>query len=129
MSIPTRRIAILFCTAFLAPSAAKAQQSAGSQTVRIKDNEDCPQGMTEIRPRLCQAPELPPPSIVDYRPRSTLVTSEHLVPRAKYPAIDFHGHPRESWLDSGDSLAWLGAALDRINVRVMVVANGNGSSK
>jgi hypothetical protein len=123
MSIPTRRFATLVCAAFLAGSSAQAQQSAGSQTVRIKDNEDCPQGMTEIRPRLCQAPELPPPSIVDYRPRSTLVTAEHLVPKAKYPAIDFHGHPRGSWLESSDSLAWLGAQLDAINVRVMVVAN------
>ncbi|MFL5561883.1 MAG: amidohydrolase family protein [Gemmatimonadaceae bacterium] len=112
----------IFATIVVAPRA-NAQQTSGSQAIRIKDGEDCPPGTTEIRPRLCQAPELPPPSILDYRPRSTLVTAEHPVPRAKYPAIDFHGHPRGSWLESRDSLAWLGSALDGINVRLMVVAN------
>ena len=42
----------------------------------------------------CMAPELPPPSILDYRPRSTLVAGAHMVKTAKYPAIDFHGHPQ-----------------------------------
>ena len=58
------------------------------------EGNGCPPGQTEVRPGRCQAPELAPPSIVDYRPRSTLVVPEHPVPRAKYPAIDFHGHPR-----------------------------------
>ena len=119
----TRTAAATLCALALAAARAHAQQGPGSQGIRIKDGEECPAGTTEIRPRLCQAPELPPPSIVDYRPRSTLVTAEHPVPRAKYPAIDFHGHPRGSWLESQDSLGWLGSALDAINVRVMVVAN------
>ena len=38
------------------------------------------------------APELPPPSILDYRPRNTLVREEHLVPKAKYPVVDIHSH-------------------------------------
>jgi predicted TIM-barrel fold metal-dependent hydrolase len=84
--------------------------------------QDCPPGQTEIRPKNCQAPKLPPPSIVDYRPRSTLVVPAHKVPRPKYPAIDFHGHP---WtlLGTPDSLRKLGAALDSLNLRVMVAAN------
>ncbi|MFM8566637.1 MAG: hypothetical protein ACKOCV_02965, partial [Gemmatimonadota bacterium] len=61
--------------------------------VRIEPGQECPPGMTEVRPGTCQAPTLPPPSILDYRPRSTLVTTEHLVPKAKFPAIDYHGHP------------------------------------
>jgi hypothetical protein len=116
-------VVALFITMSAAASIAGAQPGSSSKSIRIKDGEECPPGTTEIRPRLCQAPELPPPSILDYRPRSTLVTIEHLVPRAKYPAIDFHGHPRGSWLESRDSLAWLGSALDGINVKVMVVAN------
>jgi uncharacterized protein len=78
--------------------------------------------MTEIRPDRCQAPEFPPPSIVDYRPKSTLVTPEHLVPKAKFPAIDYHGHP-QGLLNSADGLNTLVAALDKLNVRVMVAAD------
>jgi len=78
--------------------------------------------MTEIRPERCQAPAFPPPSIVDYRPRSTLVTPQHPVPKAKFPAIDFHGHP-QGLLSSAEQLASLVAALDALNVRVMVSAD------
>ncbi|HLU24439.1 MAG TPA: amidohydrolase family protein [Longimicrobiales bacterium] len=90
--------------------------------VQIGPGEDCPAGMTEVRPGRCQAPSLEPPSILDYRPRSTLVVPEHPVPRAKYPVIDYHGHPR-GFLDGEDGLRRLEAELDAINVRVMVVAN------
>jgi predicted TIM-barrel fold metal-dependent hydrolase len=68
------------------------------------------------------APEFPAPSIVDYRPRSTLVTAAHLVPRAKYPAIDFHGHP-QGLLTTAEGLARLGAAMDSLDLRIMVSAD------
>src|SRR6478735_4741541 len=55
----------------------------GGRGTPIAPGESCPPGTTEIRPRSCMAPEFPPPSIVDYRPHSTLVTATHLVPRAK----------------------------------------------
>ncbi len=90
--------------------------------VQIQPGQECPPGMTEIRPQLCRAPEFPPPSIVDYRPRSTLVTPAHPVPRAKFPVIDYHGHPG-SLLSSADGLARLVAALDGLNVRVIVSAD------
>jgi len=44
------------------------------------------------------------------------------VPRAKYPAIDFHGHPGDR-IFSGDALESLGRDLDTIGVRVMVAAD------
>jgi len=88
----------------------------------IKDGEQCPPGQTEVRPRSCLAPEFAPPSIVDYRPKSTLVTAAHPVPRAKFPAIDYHGHP-QGLLGSADGIAQLGAALDSLNVRMMVSAD------
>jgi hypothetical protein len=94
----------------------------GRAVTTIQQGESCPEGTTEIRPRSCMAPELAAPSILDYRPRSTLVTPTHLVRRAKYPAIDFHGHP-EDLLESGEGLARLGAALDSLNVRMMVAAD------
>ena len=67
------------------------------------------------------APTVPAPSIVDYRPRSTLKVPAHTVPRAKYPAIDFHGHPQG--INSAEGLARLGAALDQLNVGLMIAAN------
>ena len=94
----------------------------GRPVTAIQPGESCPEGTTEIRPRSCMAPDLPAPSIVDYRPRSTLVTPAHVVRRAKYPAVDFHGHP-EGLLESSEGLATLGAALDSLNVRLMVAAD------
>jgi uncharacterized protein len=93
----------------------------GNQGTQIREGESCPPGMTEFRPRRCLAPQLPAPSILDYRPRSTLVIAEHKVPRAKYPAIDFHGHPQG--IATAEGIARLGASMDSLNLRVMVVAN------
>jgi predicted TIM-barrel fold metal-dependent hydrolase len=105
----------------LAPLSVAAQPGGGRSTP-IAAGESCPPGMTEIRPRLCQAPTLPAPSIVDYRPRSTLVQADRAVPRAKFPVIDFHGHPGAQ-LQSTEALAAFGPVLDSIGVRLMVVAN------
>src|SRR5262249_36149219 len=80
---------------------------------------ECPPGQTETRPGNCQAPSQPPPSIVDYRPRSTLVTAAHPVPKAKFPAIDIHGHPPSLSSNAGSIVS----SLDALNVRVMVSAN------
>jgi predicted TIM-barrel fold metal-dependent hydrolase len=88
----------------------------------------CPPGATEVRPGNCEAPRDPPPSIVDYRPKSTLVTGVHLVPAAKYPAIDFHGHP-DDLIESARGLETLHSALDRLNVRVMVAADNVSGSE
>lgn len=107
----------------LLPALAAAQPGMGQGGTRIEPGQECPPNMTEIRPRLCQAPTLPTPSILDYRPRNTLVAAEHLVPRAKYPAIDYHGHPTGQQLGSAEGLNGLADDLDRIGVRVIVAAN------
>jgi hypothetical protein len=62
------------------------------------------------------------PTILDYRPRSTLIVPANVVKKARYPVIDFHGHP-PGLLGSVESLARLGADLDAPNVRMMIVAN------
>ena len=92
----------------------------GQRGTRVDPGAPCPPGTTATRPGICQAPELPPPSILDYRPRSTLVTSQHPVPRAKYPAIDVHGHPGN--LTTPDAIDRIVKEMDRLNVRLMVVA-------
>jgi len=88
----------------------------------IKPGESCPPGTTEVRPRSCMAPETAPPSILDYRPKSTLIAPTTLVRKAKYPAIDFHGHP-SGLLATTATLAQLGASLDSLNVRMMIAAD------
>jgi uncharacterized protein len=112
---------IVTLLSFCALQAALCQPGRRATTT-VQQGEACPAGTTEIRPRSCMAPELAPPSIVDYRPRSTLVTPAHMVRRAKYPAVDFHGHP-EGLLESADGLATLGAAMDSLNVRIMLAAD------
>ena len=117
-----RRLVLAALLATLAVSTRTSAQPGARRGTPIAPGASCPAGMTEIRPQLCQAPELPAPSILDYRPRSTLVAPVHTVPKAKYPAIDFHGHP-QGLLASDSGLRSLGASLDSLNVRVMVVAN------
>src|SRR5260370_92330 len=46
----------------------------------------------------------------------------HVVKTAKYTAIDFHGHP-QGLIGSNEGLQTLGAALDSLNVRMMVSAD------
>jgi uncharacterized protein len=119
---PSAFIGSWFLLALTMPVVSRAQPPGRRPTTTIQQGESCPAGTTEIRPRSCMAPDISPPSIVDYRPRSTLVTPAHLVKRAKYPAVDFHGHP-EGLLESSEGLATLGAAMDSLNVRIMLSAD------
>ena len=99
-----------------------AAQGPGSRGgTRIKPGENCPPGTTEVRPGNCQSPQVPPPSILDYRPRSTLVTDEHLVPKAKFPVVDVHGHV--GGLSNLESMTRIVNALDALNVRVLIAAD------
>jgi predicted TIM-barrel fold metal-dependent hydrolase len=116
------RISRHLVTAIAAFSLGAGLVAQRGQGTPIKPGEECPAGMTEVRPGNCQAPTIPPPSIVDYRPHSTLVTEAHLVPRAKYPAIDFHGHPQNR-ITSPQALATMVGELDQLNVGLMVAAD------
>ena len=89
----------------------------------VKPGEECPAGTTEIRPNNCLAPASPPPSIVDYRPKSTLIVpAAGMKWKAKYPVVDFHGHP-SGLLGNADGIARLGASMDSVNVRLMIAAD------
>jgi predicted TIM-barrel fold metal-dependent hydrolase len=97
---------------------------------QIKPGEECPAGMTEIRPRTCQAPEGTAPSIVDYRPVSTLIVpSVGMKWKAKFPVVDFHGHPTNAQLGSPEALERFGPTLDSINVRLMIAANNTSGDQ
>jgi predicted TIM-barrel fold metal-dependent hydrolase len=90
-------------------------------------NGECPPGMTEVRPGNCQAPSQPPPSILDYRPKSTLVTGQHLVPKAKFPVVDIHGHPGP--LTSPQALERVVKAMDGLNIAVLVSADNTSGQR
>jgi len=79
------------------------------------------------RPGTNRQPEFPPPTITEYHPRSTLVVPEHLVPRAKFPVVDFHGHPPR--LISPDVIERVGLAMDSLNLAVMVNASGSSGDR
>ena len=103
-------------------NAGLAQGRRADRGTQIQAGESCPPGTTEIRPRNCMAPEFPAPSILDYRPRSTLAAPANMPRMSKFPAIDYHGHVQRQ-LDSAQSLAQLGATLDSLNVRLVVAAD------
>jgi len=110
------------------PALSCAQGRGGGPEATIKPGEECPAGMTEVRPNRCQAPQIAPPSILDYRPHSTLVAVEHKVPKAKYPAIDFHGHP-QALLNSAEGLASLKASMDSLNLGLMIAAENQSGDR
>jgi len=51
-----------------------------------------PPGQIRPRPAEGREPELKPPTIREYHPKSQLVTPQHPVPRAKFPVVDIHSH-------------------------------------
>ena len=74
--------------------------------------------MTESTDRPLPGARISTPETVDYRPRSTLVTDEHPVPRAKFPVVDIHAHPRLPL--SAEALEPIVTDMDRLNLRVLV---------
>jgi predicted TIM-barrel fold metal-dependent hydrolase len=80
------------------------------------------EGAIRNRPGADRKPEFPPPSIIDYKPRSTLVVPEHKVPRAKFPVIDFHSHqPTPISAQEFDRIV---ASMDPLNLRVLINTTG-----
>src|SRR5687767_12234567 len=115
--MPLNRKALVFLLIAGLGAGLAAQRGGGT---RIEPGQECPPGTTETRPGSCQAPSIPPPSILDYRPRSTLVTAEHKVPKAKFPVIDIHSHQGQL---SPDSMKRLIETMDPLNLRVLTLAD------
>src|SRR5690348_3101724 len=61
------------------------------------------------------------PTIEEYQPKSTLVTKEHKIERAKFPFIDIHSH---HWNPTAEEVDRLVREMDTINLRVMVNLSG-----
>jgi predicted TIM-barrel fold metal-dependent hydrolase len=93
--------------------------------VTIKDGEECPAGMTEFRHLQCAPPASPAPTILDYRPRSTVVAKAHLVPKAKFPVVDVHSHTTAT----AENMPKLIGEMDALNLRVLVNLSGGGAAQ
>ena len=66
------------------------------------------------------------PTIEEYEPKSTLVTAEHKLDRAKYPFVDIHSH---HWNPTAEHVDELVKEMDTINLRVLVnLSGGTGES-
>jgi len=61
------------------------------------------------------------PTIEEYQPKSTLVTREHKIDRAKYPFIDIHSH---HWNPTPAHVEELIKGMDSINLRILVNLSG-----
>lgn len=79
------------------------------------------------RPGQDRQPTIPPPTILEYKPQSTLVVPEHEVPRARFPVVDIHGHPPT--LDNRQTIEDVVAAMDRLNIGVMVQARPSSGDR
>ena len=80
-----------------------------------------------VAQRGTRVPRIPAPTITDYQPRSTLVVPKHEVPRAKFPAVDLHGHPPS--LDNPATIRNVVAAMDGLNLQVIVQARGSSGAR
>lgn len=60
----------------------------------------------------------------DYEPRSELVTEEHFVERARFPAIDAHNHPTYPGWEGQMSVEKMLEEMDATNVQMVVNLSG-----
>ena len=61
------------------------------------------------------------PTIEEYQPKSTLVTPQHQIDRAKYPFVDIHSH---HWNPTAEHVDQVLKEMDTINLRVLVNLSG-----
>jgi len=78
----------------------------------------------QVRPRPAEGrdPELKPPTIREYHPKSQLVTAQHPVPRAKFPVVDIHSH-QPTPISAGD-LDRVVAGMQANNLQILVNLSG-----
>jgi len=86
-------------------------------------------GVPQLRPRPAQGrePELKPPTIREYKPKSMLVVPQHPVPRAKFPVIDIHSH--QSTPISNDEFGRVVKGMDANNLRLLVNLSGSSGDR
>ena len=83
----------------------------------------------QVRPRPAEGrePELKPPTIREYHPKSQLVTPQHPVPRAKFPVIDIHSH--QSTPISAAEFDRVMGGMQANNLQILVNLSGSSGSR
>ena len=104
------------------PPVGRGARGGRGRGVAIEPGQECPAGMTLVRVGQCQPPEFPPPSIVDYRPTSSLVVAQHPVPRAKFTVVDIHSHVTPT----AETIGQLVREMDALNLRLLVINSATG---
>jgi predicted TIM-barrel fold metal-dependent hydrolase len=118
-------LAIVLGLVVAAPQGQAGQGGGRGRGVAVQPGQECPPGTTLVRVGTCQAPEFPPPSIVDYRPSSSLVVEQHPVPKAKFPVVDIHSHTGPT----PETIASLIEQMDALNIRVLNnLSGGSGDA-
>jgi len=104
---------LLAAAAVTAPGVARVAQPASRQ----------------IRPRPAEGrePQLDPPTIREYKPKSTLVVPQHPVPRAKFPVIDIHSH--QPTPISNEELGRVIKGMEANNLRLLVNLSGSSGGR
>jgi uncharacterized protein len=104
---------LLAAAAVTAPGVARVAQPASRQ----------------IRPRPAEGrePQLDPPTIREYKPKSTLVVPQHSVPRAKFPVIDIHSH--QATPISNEELGRVIKGMEANNLRLLVNLSGSSGGR
>jgi predicted TIM-barrel fold metal-dependent hydrolase len=83
----------------------------------------------QVRPRPAEGrePELKPPTIREYKPKSTLVVPQHPVPRAKFPVIDIHSH--QSTPISAGEYDRVIKGMESNNLQILVNLSGSSGDR
>ena len=83
----------------------------------------------QVRPRPAEGrqPEFQPPTIREYKPKSTLVVPQHPVPKAKFPVIDIHSHQPTPISPAEFDRVMKG--MEENNLRVLVNLSGSSGSR
>ena len=84
-------------------------------------------GQIRSRPAEGREPQLNPPTIREYKPKSTLVVPQHPVPRAKFPVIDIHSH--QSTPISNEEFGRVVKGMEANNLRLLVNLSGSSGSR
>ena len=102
-----KHVAITLCTLMLAV----ASVSIG-QDIAYKADPDAAKRMTLL--------------LKDFEPRAMVHLAAHEVPRAKFPAIDFHNHVNDAQGINGENIppAEVVANMDRANIKSIVILTG-----
>src|SRR5438552_679821 len=102
------------------PGLAKAAEN------QVRDGGQTP-GQIRPRPAEGRQPEFKPPTIREYKPKSTLVVPEHPIPRAKFPVIDIHSH--QPTPISGPEFDRVVKGMDENNLRLLINLSGSSGAR